>query len=105
MDTEIDGSPYRLQHGNFFVGFTDPDVDFLVTEPGCCHFVAQIGEFFYVFFINHDRFDRSSVLPQNMGFLCVDFETNSFGRFAKTFSFSLSIMVFTGWKTDIVSIV
>ena len=90
MNTEIDGSPYRLQHGESLVGFTDPGFDFLVTVAGCCHLGAKIGEFFnafYVFSINHDRFIHSSVLPSNLGLLYVDLETNSVGCFAQTFSF------------------
>ena len=90
MDTEIGGSPYRLQHGESFVGITDPGVDLLVTVAGCCYIGAQISEFFNVFkmfSINHDWVVHSSVLPQNLGLLCVDFETNSAGCFAKTFSF------------------
>ena len=53
MDTEIGGSPYRLQHGKSLVGLAEHGVDFLVTVASCC----QIGEFFnvfYVFSINHD---------------------------------------------------
>ena len=89
MDTEIGGSPYRLQHSESLVGFTDPGVDFLVTVAGWCHIGDQIGEFFnvfMVFFINHDWVVHSSVLPQNLGLLCADNETNSVGCFAKTFS-------------------
>ena len=48
VNTEIADSPYRLQHGESLVSFTDPGVDFLVTVAGCCHFDAQIGEFFNV---------------------------------------------------------
>ena len=49
MDTEISGSPYRLQHGKIFVGFTDPGVDLLVTVAVCCHVGAKIGELFSIF--------------------------------------------------------
>ena len=49
MDTEIGGSPNKLQHGEILVGFTDPGVDLLVTVAGFFHFGAQICEFFNVF--------------------------------------------------------
>ena len=49
VDTEIGGSPYRLQNSESLVGFTGPGVDILVTVAGCCHLDAQIGEFFNVF--------------------------------------------------------
>ena len=93
MDTEIGCYPYRLQHGQSLVGFTDPGA-VLVTVIGCCHFSAQLGEFFQVFSTNHDWVVHSSVLPQNFSLLCVDFENNSVGCFPKTFSFLLGILVF-----------
>ena len=40
VDTEIGGSPYRLQHGESLDDYMDPGVDFLVTVAGCCHFGA-----------------------------------------------------------------
>ena len=66
-------------------GFTYPAVDLLVTVTGC-HIDAKIGEFS----------THTSVPPQNLGHPCVDFETNSAGCFAKTFSFLLGILVHTG---------
>ena len=89
MDTQIVGSPYRLQHGESLVGFTDQGVDFLVTVAGCCLLGAKIGEFFnilQVFFINHDWVAYSSDLHQNLSRHCVDLRTNSVGCFVKTFS-------------------
>ena len=99
VNTEIGGSPYRLQHDHSLVGITDPGVDLLVTVVGSCQFGAQIGEIvniFKVFFINHDWVFRSSNLPPKLGHLCVDFETKHAGWFAKTFSFLFGILMFTG---------
>ena len=81
VDTEISGSVCRFLHGKSLVGFSDPGGHLLVTVATCCHFGAQIGEFFnvYMFSINHDWVVHSSVLPQNLGLLCVDIETNSVG--------------------------
>ena len=99
VDTEIGSSTYRLLHGESLVGITDSGVDFLVTVARCCHFGAQIGEFlyvFYVFSINKNWVVHSSVLPQNLGFLCIDSETNSVGCFAKTFNYLLGVLEFAG---------
>ena len=101
MSTEIGGSPCTLQHDESLVGFTDPGVDFLFTVSGSCYFGAQMGEFFNVLLVfssNHELVINCSVLPQNLGLLCVDFETNSACCFAKTFSFLLGILVFTGYR-------
>ena len=99
MDPENGCSPYKLQHDLSLVGFTDPGVDFMATVAGCFHVGAHIGEFFndfLVFFINHDWFVHCSVLPQNEGFLCVDFETNSVGCISKSLSFLLGMLVSAG---------
>ena len=49
VDTKIGSSPYKFQHGECLVRFTDPGADIMVSFAGCCHFGAKIGEFFNVF--------------------------------------------------------
>ena len=95
----IGGFPYRFQDRKSLFGFTDPVDDLLVTVTGCCHFGAKICEFFNVFYVfstNHDWVVHSSVLPQNLGLLCVEFETNCVGSLAMTLNFLFGILVFAG---------